>query len=65
MIYENARYINHPFTGEVTGIAVTKDGLQSFVPISPLNNDYQNIMKLVEEGKLTIQPAEDINNQNS
>ena len=30
----------------------------SFVPIDPANTDYQNIMKLVEDGELTIAPAE-------
>jgi hypothetical protein len=29
----------------------------SFVPLDPANADYANIMRLVDEGKLVIEPA--------
>jgi hypothetical protein len=34
------------------------NGVTSFVPMDDANADYQNIMALVAEGKLVIQPAE-------
>jgi len=47
-----------PFSGEVTNIRVDINGETSFVPLDPENTDYANIMALVAEGKLVIQPAE-------
>lgn len=64
-MYANAQYINDQYTNEPMIIRVDIRGITSYVSLDPANTDYQNIMKLVEEGKLTIQPAEDINNQNS
>ena len=56
-MYENAQYYKG-LNGEIAGIKVDIDGQTSFVPIDPANTDYQNIMQLVAEGKLVIQPAE-------
>jgi hypothetical protein len=33
------------------------NGIPSCVPLDPANTDYANIIRLVEEGKLTIEPA--------
>lgn len=55
-MYENAQYQNAFGVGPVS-ISVYKDGQQYIVPIDPANTDYQNIMQLVDEGKLTIAPA--------
>ena len=62
-MYSNAQYIS--MSENTTGITVKIDDILTYVPVDPANIDYQNIMKLVEEGKLTIQPADNINNQNS
>ena len=57
-MYTNARYVKNSITGEVNIIRVDINGATSFVPIDEANTDYQNIMTLVAEGKLTIAPAE-------
>lgn len=56
-MYSNARYGVSP-TGDIISIFCDKDGSLINVPLDPANTDYQNIMKLVEDGELTIQPAE-------
>ena len=60
IMYTNAQYI--AFNGENITIRVEINGLTSFVPLDPANTDYANIMKLVEEGKLTIAPADEVSN---
>jgi hypothetical protein len=55
-MYTNAKY--QSLNNEINGIVVDINGVTSFVPSNPDNTDYANIMKLVEEGKLTIAPAE-------
>ena len=57
-MYKNAQYIRDSVSQEIDGIRVDINGVTSFVPLDPANTDYQNIMKLVAEGKLTIAPAE-------
>lgn len=57
-MYNNAQYTKDSISGEVTGIRVDINGVTSFVPLDPANTDYQNIMKLVDEGQLVIQPAD-------
>lgn len=64
-MYENPQYCIDVVTKENVCIRVSINGIISLVPLDEQNRDYVTIMKLVEEGKLTIQPAEDINNQNS
>ena len=56
-MYSNAQYVNGP-DGNSSCIRVSINGITSFVPLDPANTDYQNIMKLVDEGKLVIAPAE-------
>ena len=56
-MYENAQYYND-MSGNLAGIRVDINGVTSFVPIDAQNIDYQNIMQLVAEGKLVIQPAD-------
>jgi hypothetical protein len=55
-MYTNAQYYNDLF-GNSTGIRCDINGATSFVPLDPANTDYQNIMRLVDEGKLVIEPA--------
>lgn len=57
-MYTNAQYIIG-LDGQHTSIRVDINGITSFVPLDPANTDYQNIMKLVEDGELTIAPAEE------
>ncbi len=57
-MYSNAQYVIDPLTGKDNVIRVDINGVTSFVPIDPANTDYANIMALVAEGKLVIQPAE-------
>jgi hypothetical protein len=55
-MYDNARYVT--LMGETISITVEIDGKPSSVPLDPANTDYQNIMKLVEDGELTIAEPE-------
>jgi len=56
--YTDAQYVNGlGGTPPNVGINVLINGVQSYVPCDPANTDYQNIMLLVSEGKLTIAPA--------
>ena len=57
-MYENAQYYKDTISGNIVGIRVDINGVTSFVPLDPANTDYQNIMALVAEGKLVIQPAD-------
>tara|TARA_A100001391_G_scaffold95519_1_gene63349 strand:- start:261 stop:440 length:180 start_codon:yes stop_codon:yes gene_type:complete len=47
-------------TGEVNSYKVTHVGSNtiSYVPFDPYNSDYQEILKQVKEGTLTIKEAE-------
>lgn len=63
-MYNNAQYIENDIIKKITMIRVDINGVTSFVSIDPANTDYQRIMKLVEEGKLVIAPAEETNNAN-
>ena len=58
-MYNNAQYIFSPETTHINTIRVDINGVTSFVPLDLANTDYLNIMKLVEEGELVIQPAEE------
>ena len=58
-MYTEPNYVNGP--GNVPHmIRVYINGSDSFVPIDPANGDYRSIMKLVEEGKLVIEPADNV-----
>ena len=61
-MYENAKYMNG-FDGSPTCINAQIGALFISIPIDPANVDYNNIMQLVEEGKLTIEPATLENNK--
>lgn len=55
-MHSNAQWIDD--NGQHISIRVDINGVTSFVPLDPANTDYVNIMALVAEGKLVIQPAE-------
>ena len=60
-MYENAKYIINPINDQNVVINVVFDGKYMSIPIDDSNIDYQNVMKAVAEGKLTIAPAEETN----
>ena len=60
IMYTNAQYIAQ--YGVNNGIRVDINGVTSFVPLDQANTDYANIMALLEEGKLTIAPADEVSN---
>ena len=52
-----AKYSNN-FFGEADSIFATIDGVEMHVPIREGNRHYDDIMKRVEEGTLTIEAAD-------
>jgi hypothetical protein len=57
MMYTNAQYMINTLSGNVVFIQVDINGVTSFVPIDPMNGDYDEIMRLVAAGDLVIAPA--------
>ena len=57
-MYTNAKYLAEEPGGEPRLISVLIDERQSFVPIEPANRHYAEIMRQVEAGELTIEPAD-------
>ena len=53
----SAQYL--AFEGANTSIRATIDGQELFVPLDPANRHYAEIMRQVEAGELTIQPAQE------
>ena len=56
MIITNAQYIADE--GINTGISATVDGVKMSVPLDPANRHYDEIMRQVAAGTLTIADAE-------
>jgi hypothetical protein len=56
MIIKNAIYLA-PY-GSNSGIKATIDGTPMYVPLDPANRHYAEIMRQVEAGELTIEPAD-------
>ena len=54
----SAQYMNDPMSGETSSINAVIDGVTMSVPLDPANRHYAEIMRQVEAGELTIQPAE-------
>ena len=54
----SAKYEKELGTNEITSITVVIDGITSFVPLDPYNRHYEEILKQVEAGTLTIKDAE-------
>jgi len=52
-----AQYVNGPFGGG-QNIRATINGVECYVPLDSANTHYAEIMRQVEAGELTIQPAE-------
>lgn len=58
MTLTSAQYVNSPMTGQPSSIKATIDGNECFVPLAPGNRHYDEIMRQVEAGELTIQEAD-------
>lgn len=56
MMYTNAQWIDE--SGQHIAIQCDINGVPSWVPADPANTDYANMMQLVAEGQLVIQPAD-------
>ena len=56
MVIENAKY--HAWEGENYSIEATINGKLVSVPIFEGNTEYDEILRQVEEGTLTIEPAD-------
>ena len=54
----SAQYMNDPMTGETSCITAVIDGVTMSVPLDPANRHYAEILRQVEAGELTIEPAE-------
>lgn len=58
IVIENAQYEINVETNENSGISCTYNGVLTSVPLVPGNKHYDEIMRQVEAGELTIQDAE-------
>jgi hypothetical protein len=58
MNISEAQYIKNIITEKNDSINAVFDGQLIFVPIDPNNRHYAEILKQVEEGKLTIKDAD-------
>jgi hypothetical protein len=54
----SAKYENSPMTGQLGGIKAIIDGIEWSVPLAAGNRHYEEIMRQVEAGDLTIQEAD-------
>ena len=54
----SAQYQSNPLTGTNTSIQATIDGQELFVPLDPANRHYDEILRQVQAGTLTIAEAE-------
>lgn len=58
MTITSAQYVNNPITGQLSNIKATIDGTEWSVPLAPGNRHYDEIMRQVEAGELTIAEAD-------
>ncbi len=59
--YKNAKYLKDDYSSEtiLVGINVIIDEIVCTVPIDLENSDYAEIMRQVDAGELTIEPADE------
>lgn len=57
-MYTSAQYKNDPEGNSLNIIEAVKDGVTWWVPIDTSNRDYTGIMRQVEAGELTVEPAD-------
>ena len=53
-----AQYLKDPISDKTDVIKATIDGTVMFVPLDPNNRHYEEILKQVKEGTLTIKDAD-------
>ena len=58
MNIEEAIYIKDPLDNKNVNVKITIDGVVMCVPMVETNRHYAEILKQVEEGKLTIKDAD-------
>ena len=58
MKIENAKYNKEALTNKNVSINATIDDRQISVPLDPANTHYEEILKQVKEGTLTIKDAD-------
>jgi len=58
MIIRNAKYVNSIDTNKKMAISAEINGVTQFVPLDEDNTDYEEILKQVDEGTLTIADAD-------
>ena len=56
--YTNAQYCKDHTGQKIISKKVTHEGSKLSIPIDPDNTDYQEILKQVKEGTLTIKDAD-------
>tara|TARA_R100000329_G_scaffold65775_2_gene58103 strand:+ start:1168 stop:1347 length:180 start_codon:yes stop_codon:yes gene_type:complete len=59
MNIESAQYSKNPTNDKITSIKAIIDKVECWIPIDPNNRHYAEILKQVEEKKLTIKEAEE------
>ena len=55
----SAKKLIDPYTKKYSALEVVKDGITVCVPLNLLNTDYAEIMRQVDAGELTIDPADE------
>ena len=58
MTITSAQYVNSLMTSQPSSIKATIDGTEWSVPLAPGNRHYDEIMRQVEAGELTIAEAD-------
>jgi len=58
MIIRNAKYVNNIDTNKKMAISAEINGVTQFVPLDKDNIDYEEILKQVDDGTLTIADAD-------
>ena len=54
----SAQYMTDTISGNTSSINATIDGTTMSVPLDPANRHYAEIMRQVDAGELTIEPAD-------
>lgn len=54
----NAQYVKDFYEDTVSAVRAEVDGVECFIPIDENNRHYDELMRLVDAGELTIAPAE-------
>ena len=54
----SAQYVNGPSSNTSSCIKAVINDVEWFVPLDPANRHYVEIMRQVEAGELTIEPAD-------